>query len=63
MLKFRTPKPPLSFGKQTNFFQAAFGGALSLISEPLHKQCFLAARELTDDDSAMMARHEQWMVQ
>jgi hypothetical protein len=30
MVKFRTPKPPLSFGTQTNFFQAAFGGALLL---------------------------------
>jgi hypothetical protein len=39
----------------------------ALLIAILYCICFysvvLAARELSDDDSAMMARHEQWMVQ
>jgi len=39
--QIKYPKPPLSFGMQTSFFQTAFGGALLLISQHLHRQCFL----------------------
>ena len=35
-----TPRPPSGLGLQTNF-QAAFGGFLSWMSEPLQTQCFL----------------------
>jgi len=38
--RFKIPRPPSSLGKQ-HIVQAALGGFLQLISDPLQRQCFL----------------------